>query len=71
MYFSIIQIIVAVALIILILLQERSTGLSSVFGGSEEGSYFVRRGMERLIFLATIVLAVILVGLSLTSLLIK
>ena len=71
MYFSIIQIIVAVALIILILLQERSAGLSAIFGGGEEGSYFVRRGMERLIFLATIVLAVILVGLSLTSLFIK
>ncbi|KKR89212.1 MAG: Preprotein translocase, SecG subunit [Candidatus Wolfebacteria bacterium GW2011_GWA2_42_10] len=69
MLISVIQIIVSVVLIVLILLQERSSGLSGVFGGSEGGFYQTRRGLERIIFGATIVLVVILMGLSLFSLL--
>ena len=56
------QILIAVALVILILLQERSSGLSSLFGGESFGFYQTRRGLERIIFGATIVL----VGLFLT-----
>ena len=53
---SIIQIIVSVLLIIGILMQQRGGGLSTVFGGS--GSvYRTRRGVEKVIFIATIILA--------------
>ena len=53
---SIIQIIVSVLLVIGILMQQRGGGLSSVFGGS--GSvYRTRRGVEKVIFIATIILA--------------
>ena len=56
----IIQIILCVAVIIFILLQARSSGLGSAFGGIGAGSVFkTRRGVERLIFNATIVFIVL------------
>ncbi len=57
-YFQIVQIIVAVALIISILLQARGAGLGSVFGGT--GTVFkTRRGIDRLLFRTTIAFAVL------------
>jgi protein translocase SecG subunit len=61
---AILQIILAAAIITLILLQERSSGMSGLFGGGEGGFYQARRGMEKTIFIATIVLAVIFVALA-------
>lgn len=71
MIISILQIIISVVLIILILLQERGSGLSGVFGGSGEGFYQTRRGLEKIIFIATIVLIVFLAGLSLADIFFK
>ncbi len=68
MFLSIAQIIVSIILIVLILLQERSSGLSGVFGGSQSEFYTRRRGLERLIFFATIALAIIFAILSLLNL---
>ena len=68
MIFSLLQIIVAVLLIILILLQERSSGLSGILGGSESVSYQTRRGLEKFIFYGTIILAILFIGLSLLKL---
>jgi len=60
---NIIQIAISTLLIASILLQERGEGLSSAFGGEGGGaSYFKKRGMEKVLFIATIVLAVLLVG---------
>lgn len=72
MLISILQIVVSVVLIVLILLQERSSGLSGILGGgSGEGDvYQKRRGLEKIIFRATIVLVIIFAGLSLINLLI-
>ncbi len=70
MYFSIAQIVISVILIVLILLQERSSGLSGIFGGGESDFYARRRGMERIIFIATIVLIIIFAILSVLSLII-
>lgn len=58
MYLSIAQIIISIVLIILILLQERSSGLSGVFGGGESGFYQKRRGLEKMIFFATIIFVI-------------
>jgi preprotein translocase subunit SecG len=69
MTLAIAQIIVSALIVILILLQERSGGLSSVFGGDSGGVYQTRRGMEKTIFRATIVLAVVFVGLAVWQLL--
>lgn len=63
----ILQIIISVLLIVLILLQEKSSGLSAVFGG-EGGFYQTRRGLEKIIFIGTIVLAIAFAGLSLMEL---
>lgn len=54
------QIIISVALIALIMLQQRGSGLSSTFGGESAGflSYRSRRGFEKLIFVLTIVMAI-------------
>lgn len=53
--FVISQIIIAIALIGAILLQTRGQGLSSSFGGGGE-FYASKRGLEKLLFWATIVL---------------
>ncbi len=55
---NIIQIVIAVLLVIAITLQSRGGGLSSVFGGSG-GVYQTKRGAEKFVFIATIVLAVL------------
>lgn len=61
------QIIIAVLLVAVILLQQRGSGLSGIFGG-EGGSYHVRRGLEKKIFLATIILAVLFFVISFVNL---
>lgn len=68
MILSIIQLVSAVLLIISILLQNRGTGLGSAFGG-EGNVYRTKRGLESVLFKATIVLAVIFLGSSLLSVL--
>lgn len=65
---AIIQIILAVAIIALILLQERSSGMSGLLGGGSDGFYQARRGMEKIIFYATIALSVLFVGLAIWQL---
>jgi len=68
MTISIIQVIVAVVIIVLILLQERSSGLSGIFGGDSSGFYQTRRGLERVIFGATIVFTIVFAGLAIVQL---
>ena len=62
-FLPIIQIIISALLIGAILLQTRGSGLSSVFGG-ESTFYHTRRGIEKIIFWATIVLAVLFIATS-------
>jgi preprotein translocase subunit SecG len=67
MLISVLQIAVSVALIALILLQERSSGLSGIFGG-EGGFYQTRRGLEKIIFAATIILIIVFLALAILQL---
>ncbi|UCD53955.1 MAG: preprotein translocase subunit SecG [Dehalococcoidia bacterium] len=54
-YLNIAQIVVAIALIIIILLQVRGGGLGGIFG--QPGTvYRTRRGVEKIMFQITIVL---------------
>jgi protein translocase SecG subunit len=39
------------------LLQQRSAGGSSLFGGGGDTSYYTKRGFEKILFIATIILA--------------
>jgi len=57
---NIVQVAIAVLLTVTILMQQRGTGLSAAFGG-EGGVYFKKRGAEKIIFIATIVLAVLFI----------
>jgi preprotein translocase subunit SecG len=61
------QMILAVALIASILLQQRGTGLGGAFGG-EITAYRSRRGIERTLFRLTIVIGVLFVAFSLLNL---
>jgi preprotein translocase subunit SecG len=62
------QLILAIALVVAILLQQRGTGLGGAFGG-EITAYRSRRGIERTLFRMTIVLAGLFVAFSLLNLL--
>ncbi|RMD58898.1 preprotein translocase subunit SecG [Candidatus Parcubacteria bacterium] len=64
---QIIQIIVSILLIIVILMQNQGAGLSGVFGGG--GNVFrTKRGVEKSLFVATIVLACLFFAVSLLNL---
>ena len=63
------QIIVSIVLITVILLQERSSGAGGAFGGGGGGGlYQSRRGLEKVIFISTIVLVILFAGLALLNL---
>lgn len=57
------QIGIAVLLIIGIMIQQRGGGLSSTFGGSGM-EYSTRRGVEKVVFYASIVLSIAFLGIS-------
>lgn len=64
----IIEIILGVAVVFFVLLQARSAGLGSAFGGSSAGSVFkTRRGVEKLIFNLTIIFIVLFAGIAILS----
>lgn len=50
-----IQMALAIIVIALVLVQERTAGTSSLLGGTGEGMYQTRRGLERVIFASTII----------------
>lgn len=67
---TIVDMVVMVALIITIALQNKSAGLSNVFGGGG-GVVSTRRGSEKYLFYTTIVLGVLFAGISLAIVLLS
>ena len=65
-----VQIGVSVLLIAAILLQQRGSGLSGVFGG-EGNVYRTKRGFERTLFISTIVLGALFLLSAFLALLVK
>ena len=66
-YISFAQIIIAIALMVVVILQARSSGgLGSMFGG-DQGVFRTRRGVEKTLFNFTIVLAIAFVIVSLVA----
>jgi preprotein translocase subunit SecG len=61
-----IQLISAVLLVIVILLQSRGSGLGSAFGG-EGNVYRTKRGVEKYLFILTIILSIIFLGTALAN----
>jgi len=67
---SIIQSIVAILLITAIMLQQKGTALGSAFGGGDSGgSYSTKRGLEKKLYWATVILGIIFIVLSVLNLL--
>jgi preprotein translocase subunit SecG len=55
---KIIQVVLAILLVVAILSQQRGSGLGLAFGG--EGNFYrSRRGIEKVLYLATIVIAIL------------
>ncbi|MCL5093748.1 MAG: preprotein translocase subunit SecG [Patescibacteria group bacterium] len=65
--FQLIEVFSAITLIASILLQQRGTGLSSIFGG-EGSSYRTKRGAEKFLFWTTIIMAIVFFGTTFLSL---
>ena len=66
--FIVLQIIIGIALVITITLQSRGAQVGMAFGGGGE-SYRSKRGIEKLLYYATIVLAILFASISILSLL--
>ncbi len=60
------QIVISIFLTISILLQNRGAGLSASFGG-DFGGYYTKRGMEKFLFGATIIFAIVFLGLAVAN----
>jgi preprotein translocase subunit SecG len=65
----IVQIVISICLIGLILVQAKGTGLGRTFG-SGGGTSFSRRGLEKLIFKFTFILAGLFLAISILQLVI-
>ncbi len=66
-YFNVAQIVLAVALIVVILLQVRGGGLGGIFG-QPDSVYRTKRGVEKTLFQLTIALVVLFIALSVVTL---
>jgi preprotein translocase subunit SecG len=67
-YVNLIQIVISIALIAVILLQAKGSGLGGIFGG-DSSIYKTRRGVEKTLHQATIGLSVLFFGISILSVL--
>jgi preprotein translocase subunit SecG len=68
-YINLIQIIISIALITVILLQAKGSGLGGIFGG-DSSIYKTRRGVEKTLYQATIGLSVVFFAVSILSVLV-
>lgn len=66
-FLNVSQIVIAVALIMVIMLQVRGGGLGGIFGQADS-VFRTRRGIERRLFQLTILLVVIFIVFSIVSL---
>lgn len=66
-YLNIAQIILSILLILVVLMQSKGSGFSGALGGDVGSIYRSRRGLEKTLFQATVVLAILFVAISLAS----
>lgn len=67
---TIIQVIVSALLIIVIIAQDKGVGLSATFGGGGE-FYRSKRGIDRIMYIMTVVLSLLFIGLSVAFIFVK
>lgn len=65
--FNVVQIVLAILLIVVVLLQQKGAGLSGIFGGSSN-VYSTKRGIDKILHYGTIALSVIFFGVALLRL---
>jgi protein translocase SecG subunit len=65
-YINIIQLVAAILLVIVILLQNKGASVGGVFGG-EGAVYQTKRGVEKKLFVLTIILSIIFLGTALMN----
>ena len=68
-YIDIALIITSIALIISVILQSKGAGLGGLAGGDTGGVFTARRGVEKTLFRATIVLSVVFFALAIAAVL--
>ena len=69
-FFNIALILTSIAVVVLVVLQNRGVGMGSIAGGSDPSSIFTqRRGVEKVIFNLTMVFSILLVILVVLSIL--
>lgn len=66
-YFYVAQVVLAIALVLIILLQVRGGGLGGIFGQADT-VYRTKRGLEKTLFQFTVALAIIFVLISIIAL---
>lgn len=70
-YLYLAQIVLAVAITALVLIQLKDAGMSNMFGGGADmGVYKTRRGVEKTLFNATIALGIVFMLLCLVTVLV-
>lgn len=69
-FFLITEIILGIALVVLIVLQSKGTGMGSTFGG-DMGFYGTKRGAEKMLFVMTIIVSFLFLSTALISVIIK
>ncbi len=63
---NIVQMVISILLIGAIILQNQGSGLGSAFGG-EGNVYRTKRGLEKKLFIATIILSTLFFGIALAN----
>jgi preprotein translocase subunit SecG len=68
MAFNLLQIFISAILIVAVLLQAKGSGFGAALGGMSGGSTFrTKRGLERTLFQATIILTIVFIFISFLS----
>lgn len=70
-YFDIALIITSIALIVMVILQNKGVGLGGLTGQDTGGVFTARRGIEKTIFWITIVLSIVFVVLTVITVLVS
>lgn len=65
------QIVISVIVIALILIQNKGSGLSAVFGGGDGNVFHTKRGPEKWLFYGTITAVILFIVLGIASLLLS
>ena len=70
-YLPYIQIVLSVLLVAGVLLQQSAAGLGGAFGDNFSSAFHTRRGLEKTLFNATIIIAILFVATAVASFLLK